>query len=118
MSRNTSLRDFEIRRILLPDEASQIKALQRGTPEFSRHYPRHDQWLEAAIEDILAGKRFAFGVYKLAFDAHHQPKVELVGSIILKKKKYSQAMEMKNLCIRPDCRRKGYGRALFPCYEG
>jgi len=117
MSRNTSLRDFEIRRILLPDEASQIKALQRGAPEFSRHYPRHDQWLEAAIEDILAGKRVAFGVYKLAFDAHHQPKVELVGSIILKKKKYSQAMEMKNLYIRPDCRRKGYGRALYAAVE-
>jgi len=110
-------RDFEIRRIFLPDEANQIRELQRNAPEFYRHYPKHDQWLDMAIEQILDGSRIAFGVYKLTFDSRHRAMVKLVGSIILKKKLYADIMEMKNLFIGPEYRGIGYGTALYKAVE-
>lgn len=115
MHKDTSreTRDFEIRRIFLPGEAREIRALQRNAPEFYRHYPKHDQWLDMAIEQVIDGVRVAFGVYKLAFDPRRRPTVQLVGSIILKKKLFANIIEVKNLLIRPDCRSMGYGTALY-----
>lgn len=112
------MKEFEIRRIFLSEETDQIWNMQKNAGEFIAHYPKHRQWLKMAIGEILNGKRVAFGVHK--FGADHRKKhlsVELVGSIILKKKLYTKTIELKNLFIRNIDRRKGYGRVLFQKVE-
>jgi len=83
-----------VRRIFLRDEAEEIFDLQARADVFRRHYPEHANWLRMAIEEIVAGRRFAFGVYvpevgsgTTGFD------LKLAGSIILKSESYSKVMQ-------------------------
>lgn len=108
----STLRDFDIRRIFVPDEVSQIKLLQKNASEFRQHFPAHQNWLDMALSEVVKGNRIAFGVYKLGFSARHRPTVDLVGSILIRLGLFSGTAEWKNLYIRPDARRSGYGTAL------
>jgi GNAT superfamily N-acetyltransferase len=109
--------EIQIRRIFLQRDAEEIRRLQLNAPEFRKHYPQHDEWLRMAIREVVAGKRFAFGIYKTTFNEHGEPTISLVGSIILKKETYTHVAQLKNLYIKPDERERGYGRALFEAVE-
>lgn len=109
--------EIQVRRIFLQADAVEIQCLQLNAPEFEKHYPKHNEWLRIAISEIVTGKRFAFGVYKTTFNERGQPIVSLVGSIILKKETYSHVIQLKNLYIKPEERRRKYGRALFEAVE-
>lgn len=106
-----------VRRIFLQGDADDIQRLQHNAPEFNQHYPKHHEWLKMAIAEIVAGKRFAFGVYTTTFDAYGNPTMSLAGSIILKKETYTDAVQLKNLFIRPEDRGHGYGKALLDAAE-
>lgn len=110
-------KSIQIRRIFLTRDADEIQHLQKDAPEFKRHYPKHNEWLKMAINEVISGKRFAFGVYTTRFNYQGEAIISLVGSMILKKEMYSHIMELKNLYIKPDERRKKYGRALFEVIE-
>lgn len=111
------MRDAIVKRLFIPEDVTKVAALQRGAPEFSSHYPKHDEWLKKASVEIVRGERFAFGVFTTEFDAQQKPKTELVGSIILRSEAYSSCIEIKNLFMHPDRRRKGLGKMLYKAVE-
>jgi GNAT superfamily N-acetyltransferase len=111
-----SEQEVHIRRAFLREDAEQIQSLQLYAQEFSRHYPRHLEWLRMALNEVVEGRRFAFGVYKPVFE-FGTPKTVLIGSIILKKETYSHVMQLKNLYVKPAERGKHYGRRLFEVVE-
>lgn len=105
-----------VRRIFLKDEAEQIFNLQATAGVFKRHYPEHANWLRMAINEILEGKRFAFGVYVPEVSAGNV-ELKLAGSIILKSESYSRVMQLKNLYIDEAHRRRHLGTHLFNAVE-
>jgi ribosomal protein S18 acetylase RimI-like enzyme len=107
------MKDFEVVRILLKEETEQIRRMQLSAPEFIKHYPRHREWLDKAIKEVLDGSRTAFGVLKYGIIRKRQPKIELVGSIILKHSVFAPVIELKNLYMRPDARANGYASTLY-----
>ena len=109
--------ETQVRRIFIQRDADDIQRLQYNAPEFTRHYPQHNEWLTMAIAEIVAGRRFAFGVYKTTFDEHGNPTISLAGSIILKKEAYTHVAQLKNLYILPEDRRRGLGSSLFQAVE-
>lgn len=109
--------DIQIRRIFLEKDASQIRTLQHDAPEFQKHYPKHNQWLDFALKEVIEGRRYAFGIYRTSFSATATPIVDLVGSIILKREIYTNSFELKNLFVSNEFRKKGYGSALFEVVE-
>jgi ribosomal protein S18 acetylase RimI-like enzyme len=111
------VRDHLLKRIFLESETKQIRRMQLNAPEFTRHYPKHAQWLDKAIAEILDGRRVAFGVQAAALSEKGKPHSELVGSIILKESDYSGVVELKNLFISPEARRKKWGASLFNMAE-
>lgn len=111
------MNDIQIRRIIFEKDALKIKEMQIHAPEFSEHYPRHSQWLDMAISEIVEGKRYAFGIYRIFFSDNSKAAVELIGSIIIKKEVYTKAFQLKNLYLKPEWRRKGYGSELFKVVE-
>jgi GNAT superfamily N-acetyltransferase len=104
--------DFEIRRIFIDNEANELRFLQANASEFNNHYPNHSRWLEKSINEIINGKKVSFGVYKAKIDLNSEPKIELVGSVILKKGLYTDVVEVKNLFIKTSVRGHGYGTEL------
>ena len=109
--------DIQIRRIVFEKEALEIKAMQIIAPEITEHYPRHEQWLDMAIKEIVDGKRYAFGIYKSYISEESIASVELIGSIIIKKERYTKVLQLKNIFIKKEYRKKGYGNALFKNVE-
>lgn len=110
--------DIQIRRIFLKEDATKIIELQENAKEFKEHYPRHKEWLNFAIKEIIEGRRYAFGIYRSSFEPFTGlPKIDLIGSIILKREIYTNAFELKNLYINEYFRKKGYGDALFEVVE-
>ncbi|KAB2945272.1 MAG: GNAT family N-acetyltransferase (plasmid) [Candidatus Methanoperedens sp.] len=109
--------EFDVRRIFLKEDAERIKELQAHASEFEQHYPQHMKWLEMALGEVVTGKRLAFGIFSLAFNTQRQPVVELVGCTILKPRRYSNVIEMKNYFIRKSSRGRGYGKALYKAVE-
>lgn len=110
--------DIQIRRIFLKEDAEKIIKLQENAKEFKEHYPRHKEWLKFAIKEIIEGRRYAFGIYKSSFEHYTgQLKIDLIGSIILKREIYTNAFELKNLYIDENYRNKGYGEILFEVVE-
>jgi ribosomal protein S18 acetylase RimI-like enzyme len=105
-----------VRRIFLKAEAEQIYNLQATAPVFKRHYPEHAKWLRMAINEILEGRRFAFGVYAPEVRAGGVD-LKLAGSIILKSESYSRVMQLKNLYIDEGHRRRHFGTQLFNAVE-
>lgn len=49
------MKEFEIRRIFLSEETDQIWRMQKNADEFIAHYPKHRQWLNMAIDEVLNG---------------------------------------------------------------
>lgn len=109
----SELRDVEIRRIFLPQDAQEILAMQTQAPVFRDHYPKHKEWLSKALPEILSGRRTAFAVYKSGLSEQRRLTFELVGSVILKLNYFRAAVELKNLFVREDVRGRGYGRSLL-----
>lgn len=109
--------DTQVRRIFLKKDAEQIRNLQVNAKEFKTHYPRHADWLDFALKEVVSGKRYAFGIYRTFFAASGDTAVDLIGSIILKREIYSNSFELKNLFVAPDFRGKKYGTALFDVVE-
>lgn len=109
--------EIHIRRIFLQRDAEEIQTLQQNAPEFRNHYPKHNEWLRMAIREIVEGKRFAFGVYKTTFNEYGVPTVNLIGSIILKKETYTNVVQLKNLFIKQEERKRKYGRTLYKMVE-
>src|SRR4051794_8345282 len=107
-----------IRRIFLREEVQQIYALQSDAAVFKRHYPHHAEWLRMAIEEIVAGRRFAFGVYVPILRAT-RAELELVGSMIVKSERYSKVMQLKNVYVDEQSayRRRHLGTQLFHAVE-
>ncbi len=112
------MKEFEVRRIFLPEDTVQIQKMQANAREFVKHYPKHEQWLNMAIDEVLKGERIAFGIHKFGADTRRRHlSVEIVGSIILKKKLYTGIIEIKNLFIREKDRGRGFGRVLLEKVE-
>lgn len=109
--------DFEIRRFFLKTEVNEIRSMQTGAPEFYNYYPYHNQWLDMALSEVISGKRIAFGIYKPEFNSNLSPTAKLVGSVILKKGLYANVVEMKNLFVMKEYRKRGYGTALCDIAE-
>lgn len=114
---NQNNKEFEVRRIFLPDEAEEIKKLQHEASEFADHYPNHMQWLNKSIDEIELGKKVAFGVYKAVINPESKSSVIMVGSVILKKGNYGDIVEMKNLFIKREERGNKFGTALCDISE-
>lgn len=112
-----SLATSEVRRLFLPSETDRIRKMQLAAREFTDHYPRHEEWLEKAIAEILRGERVGFGVHEYSFAKPNKPRVNLVGSIILRENDYSGVIELKNLFIQESARKKGYGRLIYGTVE-
>ena len=109
---------IQIRRIFLEKEAIKIKELQENAPEFMKHYPKHNDWLKFAIKEVIEGRRYAFGIYRSYFSGVlSDPKVELIGSIILKREIYTNSFELKNLFVKNDFRKQGFGADLLEVVE-
>jgi len=106
------MKDFEVKRILMTDETARIREMQLSAPEFSRHYPKHAEWLDKAIDEVLYGIRVAFGIFKYGLAHDRGVAVEILGSIILKENKYTGVIELKNLYVGTGERLNGYGRAM------
>lgn len=110
--------NFKIRRIFVNRDARELRYLQENASEFDDHYPNHIRWLEKSIDEIISGKKVSFGVYKARFDSNSEnPQIELVGSVILKKKMYADAVEVKNLFIKTEERGNGCGTELCDVAE-
>lgn len=109
--------DIQIRRIFLKKDAEQIRYLQQNAPEFKKHYPKHNQWLDFALKEVIEGRRYAFGIYRTSFSSTATPTIDLVGSIILKREIYTNSFELKNLYVSEQFRKKKYGSALFEVVE-
>ncbi|MBZ0291838.1 MAG: GNAT family N-acetyltransferase [Anaerolineae bacterium] len=109
--------DHFVRRIFLPHELEQIKEQQRNAREFQEHYPYHMPWLERALEEVSAGKRILFGVFRSAIDHRGHAFTELVGSLMLKRNstEYTNvnSIEIKNLYLLDAYRREGRGTAIY-----
>ena len=52
------------------EETSQIRSMQLDAPEFTAHYPKHREWLEKALAEILDGTRVAFGIRTGEYDSN------------------------------------------------
>lgn len=65
------------------------------------HYdsPTHLNWLKNALKEAKKQKRICFGAY---YYFHREQASKLVASVILKKDKYSNILEIKNLFIYED----------------
>lgn len=115
----TNRDDIQIRRIFLEKDTAKIRVLQENAPEFKKHYPKHNQWLDFAIKEVIEGRRYAFGIYRTSFSSTSTstPIVDLIGSIILKREIYTNSFELKNLYIAEDYREAGNGTALFEVVE-
>lgn len=111
------MRDHFVKRVFLNAETDQIRAMQARAPEFTRHYPKHTQWLDKAILEILEGRRVAFGVQAAGMTEEGLPRSELVGSIIIKESDYSGVVELKNLFMKEKARRKHWGASLYKAAE-
>jgi GNAT superfamily N-acetyltransferase len=107
------LKNAEIRRLFLPEDAHQIELMQAQANVFREHYPKHAEWLAKSLPEVLNGKRIAFGAFRSAINEHSKLIFELVGSVILKINHYKAAAELKNLFVREDVRGSGYGKALL-----
>lgn len=104
---------LQFRRVFLENEVNALIPLQRNASVFQKHYPKHSQWLNAAVKDIIAGNRTAFGAFQIAFDKHGDPEVSIVGCVILTRPKYSNTVELKNLYVAPHVRKQSCGRSLI-----
>ncbi|MBO1223641.1 MAG: GNAT family N-acetyltransferase [Candidatus Scalindua sediminis] len=109
----TNLKESEIRRIFLDEDAEQTRLMQADEKIFRDHYPEHLRWLNMALQDVVQGKRVAFGAYRSGIDEQRRLTFELVGSIILKPNHFTKIIELKNLFILQKVRNKGYGKALY-----
>lgn len=105
--------NFWIRRIQFDSEIKEFEELQSSATIFCNHYPDHRQWFKHAIEDLKLGKRVAFGIYRPIFKDGQKPDIKLVGSLMLKKKLFSDVVVLKNLFIREENRGKHYGSPLL-----
>jgi len=109
----TNLKEREIRRIFLYEDTEQIRLMQADEKIFREHYPEHSRWLNMALQDVVQGKRVAFGAYRSGIDEQRRLSFELVGSIILKPNYFTKIIKLKNLFIHQDVRNNGYGKALY-----
>jgi len=103
---------YDTRRIFLEDEAKEIIHLQSGATEFYEYHPKYSQWLQNTVKEIVDGNRIAFGVFGTGYTKDKKPRVELVGSIILKSEVYTNTVKLDNLFIRSDARRVKNGTTL------
>jgi Nucleoside phosphorylase len=108
--------DFQVRRIFSEVEAKEIKELQKGASVFTENYPGYDKWIDMALAEVVAGHRVAFGAFK-AIHEDGLPVSKLVGSMIIKEEKYGAGVELKNLYVDEDSRKKGCGLALNNAVE-
>ena len=85
---------FLIRR-LLPSESEQFRTIKTN---HKTYYPKHDDWLDKAVQEISRGERVAFGVFLPVFESGNL-KSKLVGTAILKKSTYAERIELKTFFI-------------------
>jgi nucleoside phosphorylase/GNAT superfamily N-acetyltransferase len=112
-----SQRDYQVRRIFSVAEAQEIKELQKGAAVFRDNYPGYEKWIEMALEEVVKGRRVAFGAFKPVLDKDSKPTVKLVGSMIVKEEKYGAGVELKNLFVGEEFRRQKCGTALENAVE-
>jgi len=106
----------EIRRILLPD-IDEFVDLQTRASIFFDHYPDHKRWFDHAVLELIEGKRVAFGIYVPDLQVRSTPSLKLAGSIMLKKKLYSDVVVLKNLFIEPEHQNIKLGTKLCDAAE-
>jgi nucleoside phosphorylase/ribosomal protein S18 acetylase RimI-like enzyme len=106
----------EIRRILLPD-IDEFILLQYRASVFFDHYPEHKRWFDHAVFELIEGKRVAFGIYVPVLQERGTPILKLAGSVMLKKKLYSDVVVLKNLFIEPAYQNRRLGTKLCNAAE-
>jgi len=112
-STSSETENFWIRRIQFDSEIKEFEELQTSAAVFCNHYPNHRQWFKHAIDDLKQGKRVAFGIYQPIMKDELKTGTRLVGSLMLKKKLFSDVVVLKNLFIRAENRGKHFGRPLL-----
>lgn len=92
-----------IRRLLGSEASLIIDVMQKTSPSLKRHYPHHDEWVKKAIQQIIKGERDAFAIFipalKSSSTGIEQSSVLCAGSAIIKKRTYSEYVEIKNVLI-------------------
>ena len=90
-----------VRRIFVGNELIELQEFQKNLNLYKRHFSRHSNWVDKVISEIKNGKRVAYGAYIASFNGGRgaQPRLKLVGSVILKKKSYSGIVEAKGLYV-------------------
>lgn len=112
-----NIHDYQVRRIFSEDEAEQIQELQENADVFRDNYPSYEKWIKMAINEVVNGRRVAFGAFRLIWDEQFKPAVKLIGSIIVNEEKYGSGVELKNLYVAEEYRRRLCGTALEMALE-
>lgn len=110
-------KNYQIRRILLEREIDEFEKFQSNATIFYEHYPNHGLWFEHAVEELRAGDRVAFGIYTPVIKTDGSIALKIIGSLMLKKKPFSEVVVLKNLFLEKECRKKKFGIALYNAAE-
>ncbi|MFA4877023.1 MAG: DUF4062 domain-containing protein [Methanoregula sp.] len=110
---------YEVRRILNEREIDEFERFQPKATVFYDHYPNHRQWFENAVKELRDGDRVAFGIYSPIIEDRGITTLKLIGSLMLKKKPFSDVVVLKNLFLEHEYRnnQEGYGTALCNAAE-
>jgi len=101
--------DVEIKCLDNEGELKKLKELQskNNASEIYKHYPNHDKWLDKLHHDIKTNKKCIFCAYMGN---------KLVGNIIVKNTDTS-ILEIKNIYVDKNWRKKGIGTKLLKYVE-
>lgn len=107
-----NIHDYQVRRIFSEGEAEKIRELTENADVFRENYPGYEKWIKMALDEVVKGRRVAFGAFRLIWDEQFKPAVKLIGSIIVNEEKYGSGVELKNLYVAEEYRRHLCGTAL------
>ena len=93
--------EYQFKVLYLKDEFDDVKHLLQDAPEFQKHYPDFNSWLDKALKEACEGKRLVYAVFRPIL-GHRQSMIELIGVTFIKIT--GETAELKSLFVHEGVR--------------